>query len=237
MYYVTPTPETDSYQNGDSRNLFLEYESDSETKGECYATIDGTSYTVLTRGQRYKNHFPNNAQRNDSGPSTSNAPADNDAFASHVGKNKSSFDFIQFCEESKIQISAIDYLKPHPVELKKLVDRCKGNATDANCSVMIEGEEETLTSGIFDQKDPIILATSPGQKPEPFYISLYINGCKLSNCIIDSGASDNVMPFSVAKALGLNLNKVHGRCYSMDAKQVPFLGQIKDAQVDLASHP
>ena len=45
---VTPTPETDSYQNGDSRNLFLEYESDSETKGECYATIDGTSYTVLT---------------------------------------------------------------------------------------------------------------------------------------------------------------------------------------------
>ena len=45
------------------------------------------------------------------------------------------------------------------------------------------------------------------------------------------------MPYSVAKALSLKLTKVHRRCYSMDAKQVPLLGQIKDAQVALASHP
>ena len=49
---ITPTLELDSYQNGNSINLFLEYESDSEPKKECYATIDGTSYTVLTRGQK-----------------------------------------------------------------------------------------------------------------------------------------------------------------------------------------
>ena len=102
---------------------------------------------------------------------------------------------------------------------------------------MVEEEDETLTSSIFNQKDSTVLATSPGQNPEPFYISLYINGCKLSNCIIDLGTSDNVMPYSVAKALGLNLTKVHGRCYLMDSKQVPLLGQIKDAQVALASHP
>ena len=36
---------------------------------------------------------------NDSGLSTSNAPTDNEVSTSHVGKNKSSFDFIQFCEE------------------------------------------------------------------------------------------------------------------------------------------
>ena len=97
--------------------------------------------------------------------------------------------------------------------------------------------EETLTSNFFDQEDSSVLATSPGQKPDPFYISLYINGYKLSNCIIDSRASDNVMPYFVSKALGLNLTKVHGRCYSMDVKQVPLLGQIKDVQVALASHP
>ena len=49
---VTPALELDSYQTGDSGNLFLEYELDSEPKGECYATIDGTLYTVLTRGQK-----------------------------------------------------------------------------------------------------------------------------------------------------------------------------------------
>ena len=125
--------------------------------------------------------------------------------------HKTSFDFIQFCEESKIQISTIDYLKLYPSELKRLVDRCKGNTKNTNYNIMVEEKDETLTSSIFNQKDSTILATSHGKKPEPFYVSLYINGCKLSNCIIDLGASDNVMPYSVAKALGLNLTKVHGR--------------------------
>ena len=45
------------YSNGDSGNLFLEYELDSERQGECYATIDGASYKVLTRSQKDKNQF------------------------------------------------------------------------------------------------------------------------------------------------------------------------------------
>ncbi|XP_059078027.1 uncharacterized protein LOC131876606 [Cryptomeria japonica] len=45
------------------------------------------------------------------------------------------------------------------------------------------------------------------------------------------------MPSAVAKALGLSLMKTFGRCYSMDSKQIPLLGQIKDAQVVLADHP
>ena len=146
------------------------------------------------------------------------------------------FDFIQFCEESKIQISPIDYLKSHPYELKRLVDRCKGNTSDLNHNVTVEEGNVTLTSNLFNQEDSTILATSPRKKPDPFYISLYINGCKLNNYIIDLAALDNVMPYYVAMALGLNLTKVHERCYSMAAKKVPLLEQIKDAQVALASH-
>ena len=44
------------------------------------------------------------------------------------------------------------------------------------------------------------------------------------------------MPYSMAKYLGLNLTKVHGRFCSMHSKHVPFLGQIKDAQVALTLH-
>ena len=36
---------------------------------------------------------------------------------------------------------------------------------------------------------------------------------------------------AVAKALDLPLTKIFGKCYSMDSKQVPLKGQIKDAQV------
>ena len=99
---VTNTSETDSYHNGNSGNLFLEYESDSETKGECYATIDGTSYTVLTRGKKQKGPSSSHTKKNDLGPSTSNVPAEDEVHAPHAGKFKSSFDFVQFCEESKI---------------------------------------------------------------------------------------------------------------------------------------
>lgn len=71
----------------------------------------------------------------------------------------------------------------------------------------------------------------PDQKPEPFYVSLFINGYKLNNYIIDLGASNNIMPSTVAKALGLTLTKTFGKCFSMDSKQIPLLGQTKDAQV------
>ncbi|KAH9317975.1 hypothetical protein KI387_019744, partial [Taxus chinensis] len=50
------------------------------------------------------------------------------------------------------------------------------------------------------------------------------------------GASDNVMPPKVVDALGLTLTKTIGRCHSME-RQVPLVGQIKDAQAVLASFP
>ena len=51
---VASCTEPDMYSHGDYGNLFLEYKSNSKPKGECYATINGTSYTVLTRGQKLK---------------------------------------------------------------------------------------------------------------------------------------------------------------------------------------
>lgn len=147
------------------------------------------------------------------------------------GKECSPFDFIHFCKDSKIQISAIDYLKSHPNELKIFIKHCKDENVELNHATTFELEDDTLTSNLFNEVENSILATSPGQKLEPFYVSLFINGWKLSNCIIDSGASDNVMPYIVAKALGLTLTKSNGRCYAMDAKQVILVGQIKDIPI------
>lgn len=98
-------------------------------------------------------------------------------------------------------------------------------------------DDEPLTSNLFEEWEASILATFPSQKPEPFYVSLYINGCRLNNCIIDFRASNNVMSYLFSRALGLSLTKAHGRCYSMDTEKAPLLGQIKDAQVSLAAHP
>lgn len=72
---------------------------------------------------------------------------------------------------------------------------------------------------------------------EPCYISLLINGYKLSNNVIDSEASNNVMPTKVANALGLTLTKTFGKCFSMENKQVPLISQIKDCQFAFVAYP
>ena len=69
---------------------------------------------VLTQGQRLKNQLASHPHRDDPSPSVNNICIDQGASNLKIGKDKMPFDFIQFCKESKIKISSIDYLKSHP---------------------------------------------------------------------------------------------------------------------------
>ncbi|KAH9299256.1 hypothetical protein KI387_030938, partial [Taxus chinensis] len=80
-------------------------------------------------------------------------------------------------------------------------------------------------------------SSSASRKIEPFYVSLPVGCFRLNNCVLDSEASDNVMPGKVANALGLNLTRAFGHQYSMETKEVPLVGRIKDAQVAFTTYP
>lgn len=45
------------------------------------------------------------------------------------------------------------------------------------------------------------------------------------------------MPVKVANALGLTLTKTFGKFFSMENKQVPLIGQIKDSQFAFDAYP
>lgn len=83
----------------------------------------------------------------------------------------------------------------------------------------------------------VTIPSSISGKIDPFYISSLINRFKLSNYVIDSRAPNTVMSLKVADALGLTLTKIFGQYYSMENKQVPCVGKIKDAQFAFASFP
>ena len=91
-------------------------------------------------------------------------------------------------------------------------------------------ETEIVETQAFDDHEELVQPNKVSlelyyhKKLDPFYVSLFLHGFKLSNCIIDSGASNNIMPNAVAKALDLPLTKTFGKCYSMDSKQVPSIG-------------
>ena len=50
----------------------------------------------------------------------------------------------------------------------------------------------------------------------PFYITLNVYDQLLHNCMLDSGASHNVMPKIIMDKLGLQITRTYGDLYSFD---------------------
>ena len=71
----------------------------------------------------------------------------------------------------------------------------------------------------------------------PFYISVLLHDLILHNCMLDSGASHNLMPLFVMKELNLQITKPYRDLQSFDSKRVKCVGLIKDMVVSLAQIP
>lgn len=146
-------------------------------------------------------------------------------------EKESSFDIIEFCKSSQIQITRVEYLKLNPKELDRLLQFVKGNnaqwtnGTQQSVNAILPSRSNELVHPLVCEKIPEIIALQTDvstplleSKIEPFYISLFINGHRLNNYIIDSGSSDNIIPSIVAKELGLSLTKNFGKCFSYGFK-------------------
>jgi hypothetical protein len=71
----------------------------------------------------------------------------------------------------------------------------------------------------------------------PFNTYLNIHDKVLHNCLMDSGASHNLMPKSVMDELGLEITNTYHDLYSFDYSKVKCLGVIKDMVMTLFQFP
>ena len=71
----------------------------------------------------------------------------------------------------------------------------------------------------------------------PFYITLTLFDHLIHNCMLDSGASHNVIPKAIMDKLGLEITRPYGDLYSFDSRKVKCIGMIKDLVVGLAQIP
>ena len=71
----------------------------------------------------------------------------------------------------------------------------------------------------------------------PFYVTLKTNDSMLYNCMLDSGASHNLMPKTIMDHLNIDITRSYHDLYTFDSKRVPCLGLIKDLVVTLAQIP
>jgi hypothetical protein len=98
----------------------------------------------------------------------------------------------------------------------------------------------TDSVNLQDEKPVVILGPLVEDRDDsspPFYTSLNIHDKVLHNCLMDSGASHNLMPKIVMEELGLEVTKTYHDLYSFDSRKVKCLGVIKDLVVSLFQLP
>jgi ribonuclease HI len=127
-----------------------------------------------------------------------------------------------------------------PVPLSELV---KHEDFKRSLSKLLQSEpssHSTDSVNLQDEKPTIILGPLVEDRDDsspPFYTSLNIHDKVLHNCLMDSGASHNLMPKTIMDELGLEITKTYHDLYSFDSRKVQCLGVIKDLVVTLFQLP
>jgi hypothetical protein len=98
----------------------------------------------------------------------------------------------------------------------------------------------TDSVNLQDEKPVVILGILVEDRDDsspPLYTSLNIHDKVLHNCLMDSGASHNLMPKIVMEELGLEIIKSYHDLYSFNSRKVKCLGVIKYLAISLFQLP
>jgi hypothetical protein len=146
-----------------------------------------------------------------------------------IPKPTSSFNFEHEVQKIRIPVPLTELIK-HGEFKKRFSDLLKFEATSPSTDfISLQDERPAVVLGpmVEDRDD-----SSP-----PFYTSLNIHDKVLHNCLMDSGASHNLMPKAVMEELGLEVTRAYHDLYSFDSRRVQCLGVIKDLVVSLFQLP
>jgi hypothetical protein len=71
----------------------------------------------------------------------------------------------------------------------------------------------------------------------PFLLTFKFFNKNLHNCLVDSGASSNVMPLSICKTLNVVPLKSDKHVIQLDKTEVKVIGEPNDVMIRIATHP
>jgi hypothetical protein len=102
------------------------------------------------------------------------------------------------------------------------------------------GQKKNLSPTDLVRK-PTVNTYSEGRKERPFVppflLTFEVFNRNLHNCLVDSGASSNVMPLAVCNKLGVVPLKSDKHVIQLDRTQVKVMGELKDVMIRIATHP
>ena len=74
-------------------------------------------------------------------------------------------------------------------------------------------------------------------KPPPFYVTIIIGKYLVHNCMIDSGATNSVMPKKIADQLDLKYETLEKGVVQLDGKAIEIVGIMRNLDLTLHSCP
>jgi ribonuclease HI len=146
-----------------------------------------------------------------------------------IPKPTSSFNFEHEIQKIRIPVPLTELIK-HGEFKKRFSNLLKSEASglSTDCINLQDERPAVVLGSMVEDRDD----SSP-----PFYTSLNIHDKVLHNCLMDSGASHNLMPKAVMEELGLEVTRAYHDLYSFDSRRVQCLGVIKDLVVSLFQLP
>jgi ribonuclease HI len=138
------------------------------------------------------------------------------------------FDLGGWINNAKVLVPVLELIKI-PSQKEKLL-----KAIDAAPKSIVEKQPATAY-----QDAPVILQNwdRKNEKNLPFCLSLLVNDKMLHNCMLNSGASSNVMTKKVMEQLNLRISRPYHNICALDSQTIEVFGLIKVLQVYLAVCP
>jgi hypothetical protein len=90
--------------------------------------------------------------------------------------------------------------------------------------------------------DPPIMLQDNHFRPQydehpPLFISLQLKNKRLNNCMLDSGADENIMTLKVMTKLGLEVSKPYRNVRDIEPRAIPTHGVIENVKVCIDQYP
>jgi ribonuclease HI len=212
------------------------------SKGEKANNSSSNKYNLRSKKKEGKSDIPDqpliaekpakDATNNNKERKTQNPPSiakDLVPEVREILKPSSSFNFEHEIQKIRILVPLSELVKHE--DFKKSLSKLLQSEPSYHPidSINLQDENPTVILGpmVEDRDD-----SSP-----PFYTSLNIHDKVLHNCLMDSGASHNLMPKTVMEELRLEVTRAYHDLYSFDSRRVQCLGVIKYLVVTLFQLP
>ena len=86
------------------------------------------------------------------------------------------------------------------------------------------------------REDGVLIGRKSRSQTPPFFLTFEIFNKNIDNCLVDSGASLNVMPYLVCKKLNAQPNICKTNIILLDRSHVKVMGELKDLMIRLSSN-